>query len=44
MKEAGVEVYYPDKQPFMDKVKPLIEEYKSQPEIWNLIEQIKAIE
>lgn len=43
VKEAGVEVVYPDKQPFMDKIQTLIEEYKSQPEIWNLIQQIKEI-
>lgn len=44
VQEAGVEVLYPDKKPFMDKVESLIEEYKSQPEIWNIIQQIKEIE
>jgi len=43
VQEAGVEVLYPDKKPFMDKIQSLIEEYKSQPEIWDLIQQIKEI-
>jgi tripartite ATP-independent transporter DctP family solute receptor len=43
VKEAGVEIIYPDKQLFMDKVKPLLEEYKSQPEIYLLIQKIKSI-
>lgn len=44
VQEAGVKVVYPDKQPFMDKIESLIEEYKSQPEIWNLIQKIKDIQ
>lgn len=43
VKEAGVEIIYPDKQLFMDKAGPLLEEFKSQPEIYRLIQKIKAI-
>jgi tripartite ATP-independent transporter DctP family solute receptor len=41
VQKAGVEVSYPDKTPFVEKVKPLYEEYKDQPEIYNLIKEIK---
>ncbi len=43
VREAGVEIYYPDKSPFEKKVEPLIESYKSEPEIYNLIKKIKAV-
>jgi tripartite ATP-independent transporter DctP family solute receptor len=43
VKEAGVEIIYPDKKLFMDKVEHLLEEYKSQPEIYQLIQEIKSI-
>ena len=43
VQEAGVEILYPDKKLFMDKIQSLIEEYKSQPEIWDIIQQIKEI-
>ena len=39
---AGVKINRPDKQPFMEKVKPLYEQYKGT-EIGALIEQIKAV-
>ncbi len=41
--KAGVKVYYPDKEPFEEKVKPMLEEYKSKPEVYNLIQQIKSM-
>lgn len=44
VQEAGVEVVYPDKQPFMDKVQSLLNEYGDQPEVWELIKKIKEIE
>lgn len=44
VKKAGVEVSYPDKTPFEEKVKPLIEEYKSEPEVYDLIMKIKRIQ
>lgn len=42
VKAAGVEVIYPDKQPFIDAVKPLHDSYKGT-EVGDLLEQIKAI-
>lgn len=42
VKAAGVEVIYPDKQPFIDAVKPLHDSYNGT-EVGNLLEQIKAI-
>jgi len=43
VKEAGVEVYYPDKKPFMEKVKPLKEQYKKDPELKTIIEAIDKL-
>jgi tripartite ATP-independent transporter DctP family solute receptor len=41
--EAGVEIIRPDKEPFVEAVQPLIEEYREQPEIWRWIERIRAV-
>lgn len=41
---AGVEIIRPDKKPFVEAVQPLIEEYRSQPEIWTWIERITTVE
>lgn len=43
VKEAGVEVIYPDKGPFEEKVQPLLEEYKSEKAIYDLIQKIKNV-
>ncbi|MDQ7817404.1 MAG: TRAP transporter substrate-binding protein [Melioribacteraceae bacterium] len=43
VQKAGVTVYYPDKAPFEEKVKPLFEEYKNEPSIYKLIRQIKMV-
>jgi tripartite ATP-independent transporter DctP family solute receptor len=43
VQEAGVKIYYPDKKPFQDAVKDLIEEFKSEPEVYNLIREIKKL-
>ncbi len=40
---AGVKVFYPDKKPFMDKVQPMLEEYKSEKQIYELIQKIKNV-
>lgn len=40
---AGVEVIYPDKKPFEEKVQPLIDEYKSEPAVYDLITKIKSV-
>ena len=41
VKKAGVEIFYPDKVPFIEKVKPLIEEYKKDPVLLEIIESIQ---
>ncbi|MFC2084736.1 TRAP transporter substrate-binding protein [Bacteroidota bacterium] len=41
VQKAGVKVVYPDKTPFVNKVKPMYEEYKDRPEIYNLLKEIK---
>jgi tripartite ATP-independent transporter DctP family solute receptor len=41
--EAGVEILHPDKAPFADAVAPLIEEYRSEPEVYRWIERIRAL-
>ena len=41
VQEAGVEISYPDKQPFMDMTAPILEGYKeSDPEFYTLIKRI----
>jgi len=42
VREAGVEISYPDKGPFIEKVKPLIEEYKKDPTLKKIIESIEV--
>ena len=42
VKEAGVEVIIPDKAPFMAKVENVFDLYKSSPDVYNLIQQIRA--
>lgn len=44
VQKAGVEILYPDKRPFAEKVKTLYEEYRGRPEIYNLIKKIKEVE
>ena len=43
VQKAGVKIIHPDKLLFEKKVQPLIESYKSNPLIYNLIKKIKAI-
>ncbi len=42
--EAGVTINYPDKGPFEERVQELYESYKSEPEIYSLIQRIKAVQ
>ena len=42
VQKAGVKIYYPDKYLFEKKVEPLLDEYKSEPEIIELIHNIKS--
>lgn len=43
VQKAGVQIYYPDKKPFDEKIQSLIEEFKKEQEIFNLIQKIKSI-
>ena len=43
VKEAGVQVIYTNKTPFIKKVQPLLEKYKSQKSVYNLIQKIKNV-
>ncbi len=42
VQDAGVEIIYPDKEPFAARVTSLYDEYRETPEIYTLIEQIQA--
>lgn len=44
VREAGVEISRPDRTVFAEKVAPLYEEYRSDPAIYQLIKDIKAVE
>jgi tripartite ATP-independent transporter DctP family solute receptor len=44
VKAADVEIYYPDKEPFTKKVQELIESYQTEPELYELIKRIQAVE
>ena len=43
IQEAGVTINYPDKAPFAKRVEEMIESYRSQPDLYNLIQRIKAV-
>lgn len=43
VKEAGVKINYPDKEPFAKKVEPMIESYRMEPELYDLVQRIKAV-
>jgi len=44
VQKAGVEIIYPDKAPFAEKTKGLLEAYKNKPEMYQLIQEIQAVE
>ena len=44
MKKAGVKINYPDKEPFIQKVQPLLESYRKYPEIYSYIKRIQKVE
>ncbi|MDA3881422.1 MAG: TRAP transporter substrate-binding protein [Prolixibacteraceae bacterium] len=44
VQKAGVIINYPDKEPFAKKVEPMIESYRAKPELFDLIQRIKAVE
>ncbi len=43
VQKAGVEVIYPDKEPFIEKVQPLIESYRDNEVIYSYIKRIQAV-
>ncbi len=44
VKEAGVEVIYPDKEPFAQKVEGIYDMFKDDEVLYDLIQRIKAVE
>lgn len=44
VKAAGVTVTYPDKSKFAEQVEPMYETYKDEPEVYDLIQRIQAVE
>ncbi len=44
VQEAGVKINYPDKEPFARKVEPLLESYRDNKKIYDLITRIKEVE
>ncbi|MEM7658035.1 MAG: TRAP transporter substrate-binding protein [Bacteroidota bacterium] len=44
VKENGVEVVYPDKSPFMDKLSGTFDQFKDQTELYELIGRIQSVE
>ena len=41
---AGVKIIYPDKEPFIERVQPLYDEYKRDEQLYRLIQRIQAKE
>ncbi|MDA3928550.1 MAG: TRAP transporter substrate-binding protein [Prolixibacteraceae bacterium] len=44
VQEAGVTINYPDKGPFAEKVQKMLDSYKTKPELYQLIQRIRAVE
>ncbi|TNF43366.1 MAG: TRAP transporter substrate-binding protein [Bacteroidetes bacterium] len=44
VQKAGVTINYPEKAPFIEKVQPLLESYRSNPVIYSYIKRIQAVE
>jgi len=44
VKEAGVTIIYPDKEPFSDKVTELLESYRENDKLYDLITRIREVE
>jgi tripartite ATP-independent transporter DctP family solute receptor len=44
VKEAGVTIIYPDKEPFSDKVTELLESYRENEKLYELITRIREVE
>ncbi|MCK9309898.1 MAG: TRAP transporter substrate-binding protein DctP, partial [Candidatus Cloacimonetes bacterium] len=44
VQKAGVEINYPEKEPFIEKVQPLIESYSNNEIIYSYIKRIQAVD
>ena len=44
VQKAGVEIIYPDKSLFAEKTKGILESYRDKPEMYQLIQEIQAVE
>jgi len=44
VKKAGVEIIYPQKEPFAEKVADIFETYQDEPEVYELIKKIQAVQ
>ncbi|MCB0584633.1 MAG: TRAP transporter substrate-binding protein [Phaeodactylibacter sp.] len=44
VQKAGVEVIHPDKKPFAEKTRGILDSYKNRPEMHQLIQEIQAVE
>ncbi|SDL08968.1 tripartite ATP-independent transporter solute receptor, DctP family [Catalinimonas alkaloidigena] len=44
VQKAGVEIIYPDKKPFEEKVQPLYDALKNDPTLYDLVQRIRAVE
>jgi tripartite ATP-independent transporter DctP family solute receptor len=44
LEEAGVEIIHPDKTPFAESVAPIYESFRSEPEVYDLIQRIQAVD
>ena len=43
LRNAGVTIIYPDKQPFMKKVEPMLEAFRDNPNLYSYIKRIREI-
>ncbi len=43
VQRAGVEIYYPEKEPFIRMTASIYEEYRNEPTIYGLIQRIRAV-
>ncbi len=44
VQEAGVEIIYPEKEPFAEKVADIFESYRDEPAVYDLIQRIQAVQ
>ena len=43
VEEAGVQIVYPNKDSFIEKVQPMLEEFKEEKAVYDLIQKIKNV-